>query len=261
MSEYGMPYMGSKSKVAASLALNFPKATHFYDLFGGGGAITHYMALRKKKNYRYFHYNEIKSDVAYLFQEAISGKYSYKTFKQDWINRTNEEAEKIKMEKKTESEIRNELDDLSAEGDLIIDEDTEKLLDSPEKEETSNNIIEAPHYEIILKDDKEWTIEQIRPLPTTSEAPATSEEPEIVILEEKIVKRYETVTEKVKKKFREKLANSKLKLDVGKKIIGTLWRRPISKSLGSCAAVTFTAPVPNSGSTSSSAMIGTIRFT
>ena len=142
--------------------------------------------------------------------------------KQNWINRTNEEAEKIKMEKKTETEIMNELDDLSAEGDLIIDEDTEKLLDSPEKEETSNNIIEAPHYEIILKDDKEWTIEQIRPLPTTSEAPATSEEPEIVILEEKIVKRYETVTEKVKRKFREKLANSKLKLDIGKKVIGNI---------------------------------------
>ncbi len=39
------------------------------------------------------------------------------------------------------------------------------------------------------------------------------------------------------------------------------WRIAISKSFGSCAPVTFTAPVPNSGSTNSSAMIGIIRFT
>ena len=35
----------------------------------------------------------------------------------------------------------------------------------------------------------------------------------------------------------------------------------ISKSFGSWAAVTFTAPVPKSGSTNSSAMIGIIRLT
>ncbi len=38
--------------------------------------------------------------------------------------------------------------------------------------------------------------------------------------------------------------------------IGRSWRRPISKSLGSCAGVTLTAPVPNSGSTCSSATTG-----
>ncbi len=37
---------------------------------------------------------------------------------------------------------------------------------------------------------------------------------------------------------------------------GRLCRRPISKSLGSCAGVTFTAPVPNSMSTNSSSTIG-----
>ena len=42
---------------------------------------------------------------------------------------------------------------------------------------------------------------------------------------------------------------------------GTLWRIAISKSFGSWAAVTFTAPVPNSGSTNSSAIIGIIRLT
>ena len=42
--------------------------------------------------------------------------------------------------------------------------------------------------------------------------------------------------------------------------IGRSCRRPISKSFGSCAGVTFTAPVPNDGSTWSSATIGMLRF-
>ena len=45
-------------------------------------------------------------------------------------------------------------------------------------------------------------------------------------------------------------------------IIGRLCRCPVSKSFGSCAGVTFTAPVPNLGSTRiASAMIGNSRFT
>ena len=38
--------------------------------------------------------------------------------------------------------------------------------------------------------------------------------------------------------------------------ISSLWRRPISKSVASWAGVTFTNPVPNAGSTASSAMMG-----
>lgn len=40
---------------------------------------------------------------------------------------------------------------------------------------------------------------------------------------------------------------------------GRSWRAPISKSFGSCAGVTFTAPVPNSGSTWWSATTGIVR--
>ncbi len=39
------------------------------------------------------------------------------------------------------------------------------------------------------------------------------------------------------------------------------WSRPISKSVGSCPGVIFSAPVPNSGSTRSSAITGTCRST
>ena len=38
---------------------------------------------------------------------------------------------------------------------------------------------------------------------------------------------------------------------------GSSWSRPISQSIGSWPGVIFTAPVPNAGSTRSSAMIGT----
>ena len=43
-------------------------------------------------------------------------------------------------------------------------------------------------------------------------------------------------------------------------IAGSLCRWPIAKSTGSCAGVTFTAPVPNAGSTCSSATTGIIRL-
>ena len=41
MSKYGMPYMGNKSKVIEKLQKHFPAAENFYDLFGGGGAVSH----------------------------------------------------------------------------------------------------------------------------------------------------------------------------------------------------------------------------
>ena len=44
-------------------------------------------------------------------------------------------------------------------------------------------------------------------------------------------------------------------------MLGSSCRRPISKSVGSCAGVTFTAPEPKPGSTASSATIGIRRST
>ncbi len=45
-------------------------------------------------------------------------------------------------------------------------------------------------------------------------------------------------------------------------ISSSLWRLPVAKSLKSCAGVTFTAPVPNLGSTRmASVMTGTLRST
>jgi hypothetical protein len=87
VSRYGIPYMGSKDKIAASLALNFPKADHFYDLFGGGFSMSHYMVENKAKRYKHFHYNEIKADIVNLVKRAIAGEFNYDVFKPEWISR------------------------------------------------------------------------------------------------------------------------------------------------------------------------------
>ena len=87
MANYGLPYMGSKSDIVASIALNFPSAENFYDLFGGGFAVTHYMLKNKSHRYKNFHYNEIKIDVVELVKKATNGDFNYDKFKPDWISR------------------------------------------------------------------------------------------------------------------------------------------------------------------------------
>jgi hypothetical protein len=87
MSDYGIPYMGSKAKIAASIAMNFPKATNFYDLFGGGFSISHYMLEHKRNRFSRFHYNEIKSDIVDLVKSAINGDFNYNKFKPLWVSR------------------------------------------------------------------------------------------------------------------------------------------------------------------------------
>jgi hypothetical protein len=87
MSEYGIPYMGSKSGIALSICSFLPKATHFYDLFGGGFSITHCMLENRAKKYQHFHFNEIKPSTVDLIQRSIAGEFSYSVFKPPWISR------------------------------------------------------------------------------------------------------------------------------------------------------------------------------
>lgn len=87
MSEFGIPYMGSKDKIAKSICMKLPKADHFYDLFGGGFSITHCMIKEFSHKYKTFHYNEIKSDVVDLVNRSIAGEFSYDRFKPEWISR------------------------------------------------------------------------------------------------------------------------------------------------------------------------------
>jgi site-specific DNA-adenine methylase len=83
MPNYGAPYMGSKSDICEDIIRIIPTADHFYDLFGGGFAITHAMLLKRGSQFKEFHFNEIRPGMTRLIQDAIAGKYSYDNFLQD----------------------------------------------------------------------------------------------------------------------------------------------------------------------------------
>jgi hypothetical protein len=73
---YGIPYMGSKQAIVASIVSSLPKAENFYDLFGGGFSISHYVLQERKDKYKHVHYNEIKADVVDLVLSMASIKFS-----------------------------------------------------------------------------------------------------------------------------------------------------------------------------------------
>ena len=69
---YGMLYKGSKNSIAAEIISVLPPAKHFYDIFGGGGAMTHAAALSGK--YHYIQYNELNPLICKGFSRVISGR-------------------------------------------------------------------------------------------------------------------------------------------------------------------------------------------
>lgn len=79
---YGLPYKGSKSKLAERLVDLFPKAEHFYDLFSGGCAVSH-CALSKNK-FSYIHMNDINPMMPKAFCMALNGEFSNED---RWISR------------------------------------------------------------------------------------------------------------------------------------------------------------------------------
>ena len=86
---YGIPYVGSKNKIAEKIIDKLPPAKHFYDLFGGGGAITHCALLSGK--YQYIHYNEFNPLVFKAFKMALNGEFKDEN---RWISR--EDFERLK---------------------------------------------------------------------------------------------------------------------------------------------------------------------
>lgn len=86
---YGIPYVGSKNKIAEKIIDKLPPAKHFYDLFGGGGAMTHCALLSGK--YKYIHYNEFNPLVFKAFKMAINGEFEGEN---RWISR--EDFERLK---------------------------------------------------------------------------------------------------------------------------------------------------------------------
>lgn len=76
MARYGVPYRGSKSRIAPWVVKRLPSAETFVDLFAGGCAVTH-AALLAGRWERYI-VNDL-SDAPRLFIDAANGKYADET--------------------------------------------------------------------------------------------------------------------------------------------------------------------------------------
>lgn len=82
---FGVPYMGSKTKIALDILKQLPKGERFVDLFGGGFAMSHAALLTNK--YEKILYNDINPLITNLVKRAINGEFNYKVFKPKWISR------------------------------------------------------------------------------------------------------------------------------------------------------------------------------
>ena len=73
MPSYGLPYTGSKNRLAEKIMYHLPEADTLVDAFFGGGAVTHCAMVHGKfKNYIA---NDIRTTPQF-FKDCIEGKYS-----------------------------------------------------------------------------------------------------------------------------------------------------------------------------------------
>ena len=79
---YGLSMKGSKSKLADRIVSLFPRATHLYDLFCGGSAISHCALLKNK--YQHIHINDINPMMPQAFIKALQGGFDDED---RWISR------------------------------------------------------------------------------------------------------------------------------------------------------------------------------
>lgn len=80
--KYGLPFKGSKNKLAERIVHLLPKRTHLVDLFCGGCAVSHAALLMGK--YEHIHINDINWMCPTLFIDALNGKYNDEN---RWISR------------------------------------------------------------------------------------------------------------------------------------------------------------------------------
>lgn len=85
--ELGMPYIGSKRRIVKQIVdkiiMDNPKTKYFYDLFGGGGAVSFY-ALQYPQIEKVI-YNEIDGGVVALLKDIINNGVTEKYYQ--WISR------------------------------------------------------------------------------------------------------------------------------------------------------------------------------
>lgn len=94
---YGLPYMGSKSRIADKILDLIPPGEVFVDLFAGGCAVTHAAILRKQ--YRRYIVNDV-TDYPDLFLRACLGEIKMEQAR--WISR-----EEFHAQKETDPLIRH----------------------------------------------------------------------------------------------------------------------------------------------------------
>lgn len=70
---YGLPYQGSKNRLAEDIINILPQKKVLVDLFGGGGAIS--VCASQSGKYEKIIYNELNSLISETFQKAINGEY------------------------------------------------------------------------------------------------------------------------------------------------------------------------------------------
>ena len=80
--KFGLPYKGSKNKLAERIVRLLPKRTNLVDLFCGGCAVSHAALLMGK--YEHIHINDINWMCPTLFIDALNGKYNDEN---RWISR------------------------------------------------------------------------------------------------------------------------------------------------------------------------------
>ena len=88
---YGLPYKGSKNKIAKWVVDELQEAETFVDLFFGGGAITHRAMLTGK--YKNFIINDIDARLPKFFKDCIKGEYTVENHS-EWISRDKFNANK-----------------------------------------------------------------------------------------------------------------------------------------------------------------------
>lgn len=81
MSRYGLPFMGSKNKLAKRIVNLLPSAEHLYDLFAGGCAVSHAALLSGK--WKCVHFSDITDSVV-LFRDCLEGNIPDVS---EWISR------------------------------------------------------------------------------------------------------------------------------------------------------------------------------
>jgi site-specific DNA-adenine methylase len=94
INELGMPYMGGKRKLAKPIldyiCFQNPNAKYFYDLFGGGGAIS-FNAVQRKQ-FEQVNYNELNTGVVELLKKLRADGVTKEMYR--WVDRETFNAHK-----------------------------------------------------------------------------------------------------------------------------------------------------------------------